>query len=157
MFRTLLFATALLTSSTLVAALPSHFMKDAIQGDYSEATLGKTIQQRGSSTEVRQFGSTLVKDHSAGLSQAQKVASRLHLHIRPSMMPAARNELAKLKRMRGKAFDREVKRYMVQDHEHDLAEFKEQAKDGDRTTAAFAAATIPVLQKHLTIARSIHD
>lgn len=155
MFRTFLFATVLLTPSILVAAPRSHFMKDAIQGDYSEATLGKLIQQCGSSVEVRDFGSTLVKDHSAGLSQAQEVAGRLHLHIRPSMMPEARSELAKLRHMRGPAFDREVKRYMVHDHETDLAEFKKQAKDGDRATAAFAAATIPVLQKHLAIARSI--
>lgn len=155
MFRSFVFATALLAPSILVAAPASHFMKDAIQGDFSEATLGKLIQQRGSSAQVRDFGSTLVKDHSAGLSQAQEVAGRLHLRIRPSMMPEARTELAKLGHMRGRAFDREVKRYMVRDHEKDLAEFKKQAKEGDRTSAAFAAATIPVLQKHLAIARSI--
>lgn len=132
-------------------------MKDAIHGDYSEMTLGKLIARRGSSAQVRDFGMTLAKDHSAGLAQAQQLARRMHLDIRPALAPEARTEYAKLQRLRGRAFDREVKRYMVHDHEKDIAEFKAQARRGDRRTAAFASQTVPVLQKHLDIARSIRS
>ncbi len=156
MFRQSLVAAALLISAPALAASDHHFMTDAVQGDYSEMTLGKYIEQHGSSAQVRQFGTTLASDHQKGLGQAQDLAKRLHMTIAPSMTPQARKELTKLQHLHGPAFDREVKRYMVHDHEKDLAEFKRQAKSGDRATSGFAAATIPVLQKHLGIARSIH-
>lgn len=155
MFRQCLIAAVLLIPAPAIAASAHHFMSDAIQGDYSELTLGKLIRQRGSSAQVRDFGATLASDHSKGLAQAEELAKRLHMKIAPSMMPQARKELPKLQHLHGLAFDREVKRYMVHDHEKDLAEFKRQARSGDRATSAFAAATIPVLQKHLDLARAI--
>jgi putative membrane protein len=120
-------------------------------------TLGKLIAQKGSSAQVRDFGATLAKDHSDGLVQAQQLARQLHLNIRPSMAPEARTERTKLQHLRGTAFDMEVKRYMVHDHEKDLAEFRAQARSGDRPTANFATQTMPVLQKHLEMARSIRS
>ncbi|MGH9549197.1 MAG: DUF4142 domain-containing protein [Terriglobales bacterium] len=155
MFRTAIITSALLIPGSALAASPAHFMTDAIQGDYSEITLGKLIAHRGSSARVRDFGATLVRDHSNGLAQAQEVARRLRLNIRPSMAPGARTELTKLRHLRGLAFDREVKRFMIHDHEKAIAEFKAQAHSGNRQTSHFAAATVPVLQKHLAIARSI--
>jgi putative membrane protein len=152
--RLLIVAAAAIPASA-VASPASHFVKDAIQGDYSEMTLGKLIQQRGNTSQVREFGAMLAKDHREGLDQAEQLAKKLHLNIQPSMMPEAKVELSKLQRLRGHAFDLEVKRYMVHDHVNDLAEFKKQAKSGDRATASFAAATVPVLQKHLNAARSI--
>ena len=118
-------------------------------------TLGKLIQQKGSSAEVRDFGAMLVKDHSDGLAQAQRLARQKHLNSKPSMMPEARTEQAKLEHLRGTAFDREVKRYMVHDHEKDIAEYRAQVGSGDHDISAFAKATIPVLEKHLKTAQSI--
>ena len=155
MVRTFLFATALLTAGPAFAAPASHFLKDAIQGDYSEATLGKLIQARGSSAQVRNFGATLTRDHGAALPKAQAVAAREHLHIRASMAPEARDELYRLKRLSGARFDREVGRYMVDDHKKDIAEFKEQARTGDKATAALATAPLPTLRKHLAMAEAI--
>jgi putative membrane protein len=155
MFRQSLIAAALLIPAPALAAPDAHFLMDAIHGDYSEVTLGKLIQQRGSSAKVRDFGATLVTDHSKGLTEAEDLAKRLHMSISPAMAPEARTEQAKLQHLRGAAFDREVKRYMVQDHEKDIAEFKRQAKNGDKYTARFATATLPVLQKHLDIAKSL--
>jgi putative membrane protein len=97
----------------------------------------------------------LTRDHGAALPKAQAVAAREHLHIRATMAPEARDELYRLKRLSGARFDREVARYMIDDHKKDIAEFKDQARTGDRATAALATATIPVLQKHLAVAESI--
>lgn len=155
MRRTILFASALAMAAPAVAAPPAHFLKDAIEGDYSEATLGKLIHAKGTSAEVRNFGAMLAHDHGAALPKAQAVAAREHLHIRATMAPEARDELYRLKRLSGAKFDREVARYMVEDHKKDIAEFKEQARTGDKATAALASATIPVLQKHLDTAEAI--
>jgi len=37
----------------------------------------------------------------------------------------------------------------------DIAAFKAQARSGDRATAGYAAATVPVMQKHLAMAQAL--
>ena len=155
MLRTILFTTAILAAAPAVGASPAHFLRDAIQGNYSEATLGRYIRSHGATAQVRNFGAMLNRDHSNGLVQAQAVARREHLAIRASLKPEARAELRKLRYLRGTRFDREVRRYMIHDHREDIAMFREQARNGDSRTAAFARATLPVLQRHLAMAEAI--
>jgi putative membrane protein len=155
MIRKFLFAAALVSAAPAIAAPPAKFLKDAIQGDYSESTLGRVIQSKGASAEVRSFGATLTRDHTKALGEVQAVAAREHVHVRPTMAPEARDELYRLKRLSGARFDREVRRYMIDDHQKDIAKFREQARTGDRATSALASATLPVLRKHLAIAESL--
>lgn len=79
----------------------------------------------------------------------------MHVSVPTAMMPEARSEYGKLQRMRGREFDREVKRYMIEDHQKDIADFEDQAKNGDRQTAALARAQLPTLRKHLRIAQGL--
>jgi putative membrane protein len=113
------------------------------------------IQSRASSPQVRSFGALLVRDHSKGLAQAQQIASRLRLRIPATLTPEARSEQRTLQRLSGRAFDREVRRYMIDDHRKDIAKFQAQARSGDRATSGYAAATVPVMQHHLAVAQSI--
>ena len=155
MYRKLLFTAVLLVSSAAGAAPASKFLHDAIQGDNSETRLGTLIAARGSSAEVRSFGRTLVRDHSTARVQAAALARRMRVSVPTSIMPEARTEYAKLQRLRGRAFDREVRRYMINDHREDIAKFEAQTRNGDRQTAALARAQLPTLRKHLRIAQSL--
>ncbi|HYX47717.1 MAG TPA: DUF4142 domain-containing protein [Sphingomicrobium sp.] len=155
MLRKFAFITALLVSSAAGAASSSSFLHDAIRGDNSETRLGALIASRGSSGAVRSFGRTLESDHSTARSQAAAVARRMHVSVPASMMPEARTEYAKLERLHGRAFDREVRRYMIHDHRQDIAKFEAQARHGDRQTGSLARAQLPTLRKHLRIAESL--
>lgn len=155
MFRKLLFATALLASSAAVAAPPAKFLTDAMKGDNSEIHLGQLIAQSGASSAVRDFGNTLVTDHTQAKSQVVAVAEQMGVRSTDAMMPEARSEEAKLRHLRGRAFDREVKRYMINDHQKDIAKFQSQARSGDRKTAELAREQLPTLRKHLRIAESL--
>ena len=155
MLRSLLFTAALVASSAATAAPASKFLHDAIQGDNSETRLGALIAARGSSAEVRSFGRTLERDHSSAKAQAAAVARRMGVDVPSSMMPEARAEQRKLERLHGRAFDREVRRYMVHDHQEDIAKFEAQARHGDRNTARLAREQLPTLRKHLRIAESL--
>jgi putative membrane protein len=155
MFRSSLFMAALFASSAAFAAPPTKFLTDAIKGDNSESRLGALIAERGSSPAVRSYGRTLERDHSSAKVQASAVAKRMGVPVPSSMMPEARAEYAKLRHLSGRAFDREVRRYMIDDHRKDISEFKEQAQSGDRRTAELARMQLPVLRKHLRIAESL--
>jgi putative membrane protein len=155
MMRKFLLGALLLSSSAAVAAPAPMFLKDAIRGNFSEVTLGRMIQNRSASAQVRRFGSMLVTDHSKGLAQAQQIAGRLRLRIPTTLTPEARHEQVVLRHLSGRAFDREVRRYMISDHRKDIAAFKAQARSGDGATAGYAAATVPVMQKHLSMAEAL--
>ena len=155
MIRHLAFAAALLCSTGAYAASAEHFLSDAIKGDNSESRLGQLIASRGHSEAVRRYGHTLHADHGKARVQASKVARQMGVPIPSAMMPEARAELSKLQRLHGKAFDREVRRYMIDDHRKDIAEFRDQARHGDRRTAALASQQLPTLRKHLRMAESL--
>jgi putative membrane protein len=155
MFRKLLFTAALVASSTAVAAPPAKFLTDAMKGDNSEVRLGQLISRAGASYSVRDFGNTLVTDHSQAKSQVVDLARQIHVRPTNAIMPEARSEEAKLRHLRGPAFDREVRRYMINDHRKDIAKFRAQARSGDRRTADLARQQLPVLEKHLRIAESL--
>lgn len=155
MRRKFLVATLVLIPSSVLAAPAAGFLQDAIQGNYSEVTLGRMIQRQGSSQQVRSFGGMLVGDHAKALEQAQGIAARMHLRIPATLSPAARREQRLLQHLSGASFDREVRRYMIEDHQKDIAQFRAQVRSGDRATAGYAAATIPVMQHHLSMARAL--
>jgi predicted outer membrane protein len=77
------------------------------------------------------------------------------LRIPATLTPQARRELVLLRHLNDRAFDREVRRYMMDDHEKDIVEFRAQVRSGERATSGYAAATIPVMRRHLAMARSI--
>jgi putative membrane protein len=110
MLRKIIIASTVLLSGTVFAAPPAQFLHKAIQGNYSEVTLGRVIQNRGANPQVRNFGAMLVRDHSRGLSQAQAIAARLRLRIPLSLTPEARRESVLLRHLNGRAFDREARR-----------------------------------------------
>jgi putative membrane protein len=155
MLRKILIVAAIFIPTASVAAPPAEFLRTAIKGNYSEVTLGRLIQRRASTSQVRDFGAMLVRDHSRGLDQAQAIAARMGIRVSVRMTPEALHERALLQRLRGRTFDREVRRYMIEDHVKDIAAFRAQARTGDRATSRYAAAIVPVMQHHLATARSI--
>lgn len=155
MIRTALFIAAVVVSTSAAAAPARQFLNDAIKGDNSEATLGRVIAARGSTAQVRSFGRTLTRDHTAARAQAASVARSIGMAPPHSMMPQARSEMHKLQHLHGRSFDLEVRRYMINDHHDDIATFKAQVHSGERHTAPLARAQLPTLRKHLRLAQSI--
>lgn len=150
-------AAFLLSAAPLLAA--SHeasFLKAAMRGDNSEMKLGAIAARRGASSDVRQFGQMLSSDHRKGKAEAAALARRLHVPVTSAMAPEAVAEQSKLAGLKGRAFDREFARYMVEDHRKDIAKFKSEAASGDRAAVtALARKTLPVLRKHLATAQSL--
>lgn len=157
MFSKLILAGAFLAFSAAPAlAKPAgQFLEHSIKGDNSESNLGRLIDQRAASAQVRSFGRTLHEDHSNARKQAAAVARHMSVPLPRTMAPEAKAEYRKLSHMQGRAFDMEVRRYMINDHRKDIADFKEQARTGDSRTAALAREQLPTLRKHLRMAESI--
>ena len=149
-------ALLLLTGTGAYAAAKSaqDFIKDAIQGDNSEISLGQLAQQKAGDAKVKDFGKTLVSDHTMAKQEASTLAKTLG--VTPSDEPTAeaKEEQDKLSKLSGADFDKEFASYMVDDHKKDIQEFQDQAKANDQTSA-LANKQLPTLQKHLQMAQAL--
>lgn len=147
---------AMLAATMPAAAATRTFLTKAVMGDNSEITLGTIAAQRGTSAGVRQFGQALVTDHRHARTEAARVARRHHIAVRTSIMPEAATERRKLMNLHGRAFDREFARYMVEDHQKDIADFTRESRSHDPADVLnLARATLPTLRHHLSLARAL--
>ncbi|HEY7247738.1 MAG TPA: DUF4142 domain-containing protein [Xanthobacteraceae bacterium] len=130
------------------------FMTEAIQGDLAEVEMGKLAQQKGTSQDVKQLGSTLVTDHGANLDKAKSVAQSAG--VTPPSAPSAKQKAMydRMSKLSGEQFDKQFAKEMVQDHQKDIRGFEKQSKSSG-PVGEFAKDTLPTLRKHLEMAQSL--
>jgi putative membrane protein len=132
------------------------FLKDAAQGGLAEVAMGRIAQSRGASVTVRKFGTRMVRDHSAANKQLMRVARRLHFSLPTRVSDEQRANMQDLRSLNGSAFDRKYGEMMRQDHETDVAAFKQENSAGtNRAVRNFAGRTLPTLNKHLEMAKRL--
>lgn len=146
---------AALLSGPALAASDSAFLTQAIQGDNAEIQVGKLAQQKGATDGVRQFGQTLVTDHTTAKQQADQVAQQLHITPPSGVNAEQKAEYGRLQKASSAAFDRMLAADMVRDHRKMISMFQKQEKSGSRATASLARTQLPVLRKHLRMAEGL--
>lgn len=137
-------------------SMDAHFVHEAAAGGLAEVRLGQLAGQKASSNDVKEFGARMVRDH--GKANDELVAlGKKHGWDVPKTLDAKHKALeASLQKLEGTAFDRAYMKEMVEDHEKDVAEFKKQsAAATDPDLKAWVARTLPTLEEHLEMARSI--
>jgi putative membrane protein len=144
-----------LAATSALAAPPQTFLRQAGMNDNSEIQLGALAEARGGSNETREMGRMLQRDHRASQQAAGPLMRRYRVPPPVSVLPEARAEMRRLQRLSGRAFDRELASFNVMAHQKAIALFQAQARTGDRETAAFARAQLPVLRAHLQMARQM--
>lgn len=134
---------------------PQAFLRKAIKGDNSEIMLGHMAEHRGADPAVRHFGQTLVEDHTMARDQAMHVAGRMGMTPPDGPTREATMERDRLAGMHGRDFDREFVHYMIDDHQKDIGEFRDEAHAMNGPASRMAREQLPTLRKHLNIATSI--
>lgn len=159
---------SLLAGSVLLAAAlvplsaradsPREFLYNALKGDNSEIMLGNLAADRARDSGVRDFGRTLVSDHSKARGEVLDVGRRFGIRPTREMAPEARDERDRLMGLSGRDFDREFVRYMIDDHRKDIGDFRDEAREHHGQVSDLAGRQLPTLHEHLRIAMSLeHD
>jgi putative membrane protein len=119
------------------------FMMNAGKGGQMEVEMGKMAAQNAQNADVKKFGNRMVTDHSKANNELMSLASEEGVKL-----PGAKAGKWKS--------DKDYMNDMVKDHEKDLAEFQEEAKNGnDADLKKFAEKTSKVVSKHLQMAKDI--
>ncbi|HEV7377345.1 MAG TPA: DUF4142 domain-containing protein [Pyrinomonadaceae bacterium] len=133
------------------------FIMEAAMGGMMEVELGRVAAQQGTSDAVKQFGQRMVDDHSRANTQLMQLASSKGITLPTDLDAKHRAELTKMSQLSGATFDDKYAKEMVKDHEKDVSLFQKQSMRGtDADLKSFAASTLPTLQEHLSMARSLN-
>ncbi len=143
------------TGAASAAESDQAFIKKVIQGDLGEIEIGQLAQKNGGSDAAKSFGEMLANDHSANRDQAQSIASALGVTPPTAPDPQSQKTIDKLSKLSGKAFDRELAKDMIADHQKDIREFTAMQRDRNTPVADFAKQTLPTLRKHLQTAEDV--
>jgi putative membrane protein len=131
------------TAAGSVSAKDKAFMRKAAKGGKMEVAMGKMASENGQSEDVKSFGKRMVTDHSKANDELMAIAKKKGVKLSPK---EPKSEQWKS--------DKEYIDMMVKDHEKDVAEFQEEAKNGDDADLKkFAEDTATTVQKHLDLAK----
>jgi putative membrane protein len=124
-------------------------------GELKEISLGHLMMKRGKSPAVRDFASHMVMDHSKAQLQLQKLAVSKGVALPTHLGTENRELLSHLEKLRPARRDHDYIQNMVADHFEDVNDFNKEAKHGDDPDIrAWAAKTVPILRRHLQMARA---
>lgn len=132
-----------------------EFMEKAAAGSMMEVEVGKLAEQKAQSPDVKAFGATLVKDHTAANEDLMAIAQKKGVQLPTTLPKKEQKEIDKLSK--SKDFDKDfVKHVGVTEHKKDIKEFEKEAKNGkDAEVKGFASKTLPTLQSHLQTAEGL--
>ncbi|HTW65377.1 MAG TPA: DUF4142 domain-containing protein [Bryobacteraceae bacterium] len=133
-----------------------QFLQMAAVSDMTEAHLGQMAQGKAAMPGIKDFGQTLVKDHTNAYQELAVLDNKLGQKI-PKGINAQRNrQVEMLTNLKGKKFDAQFLRDEVQDHERTLAAFKHEAQKGqDPEIKAYANQLLPTMEEHLREAEKL--
>jgi len=140
------------------STMDKHFVHEALVGGMAEVQLGQLASQKGTSTDIKQFGQKMVEDHTRMGDHMKTVAGEVGV-IPPTALSAQDQTLkARLEGLSGAQFDSAYIRAMVMDHETDLKAFQNEAASGSSQAVKDAASQgAAVVSQHLEMIKQIAE
>lgn len=140
-----------------IPSADKSFMEKAAQAGFTEVEGSKLAATKAASAQVKAFADQMIKDHTAAGDKLTALAGTkgVKLPTEPGVTQKAKLKLLATKD--GADFDQQyAKTIGVSAHKDTVALFKKEAADGkDADVKAFAAATLPTLEHHLTEANTL--
>ena len=135
-----------------------NFLKKAEEVDIRQRNLGRVMLEKSQNKDVKDYAQMLVDDHSKNLRDVVDLMNQKGM-AQPKDLPEVKHEAVdKLNAMSGPELDREFVKMMLDDHEKDVSEFRNEANTlQDKDVKDYATRTVPVLEKHLQKAQELQS
>jgi len=144
------------TSASTQMGASNEFASKATIGGMTEVEMGKLAQTNGGSAEVKDYGKMLETDHAAANADLASIAASENIKLPSAMDEDHSMHVKNMASKTGADFDKAFIPMMVEDHEKDIAEFKQAAaSNSNQKIKDFASKALPTLQKHLDKAKVI--
>ncbi len=134
------------------------FVSDVAKGDMAEVQLGQLAAQKGSSPQVKQLAQKMVDDYTKLTQQMQPIESSMQVKPPKKIDKKDQREVAKLNTLSGDAFDKEYLECVVQNHEKDLKQLKqEESSTANPQLKEVATKLEQLTQGHLAMAKQVAE
>ena len=144
------------TGATAITEDDKEFMTKAAQGGMLEVTLGREIAKNARSADVKKLGAMLESDHTKANEELKQLAARKGVTLPTELDADHREKVADITKLTGEKMSKEYVDDMVDDHEDDVKMFREAATEAkDPDVRAYAAKTLPTLEHHLQLSKSL--
>lgn len=132
------------------------FVEDAAIGGMAEVQFGQLATQRAQHQAVRDFGNTMVSDHTPVNQRLMTIAATLGITPPDKLDFMHRRTARKLGKAEGREFDEDYIKSQVKDHEKMIELMEDQIKEGQNADLKqLATDVLPKLREHLQMAQSI--
>jgi putative membrane protein len=148
------------TNSQSAALNPDDrtFLEKAAVGGKAEVELGQLALEKAQNDQVKQFAQRMVTDHSQANSELVSMGDKMSITLPTELDKENQDTKNKLSKLNGAKFDKEYMKAMVDDHQKDVNDFQKESSSAiNSDVKAFASKTLPTLQQHLDLAKSIND
>ena len=139
------------------AGADAEFVRDQLEMGEEEIALGQLAQERGTHPEVKRFGEMMVREHRAAGEELKQVAGA-NTAAATRQDDDLQETLDDLRKLSGRDFDRKYIEEMIDDHEEGVREVERRAENASNPELRqWAAKTLPKMQQHLELARTIKE
>jgi len=143
-------------SQDKLARADRKFIEDAAEGGMMEVQVGQLAQSKATDPNVKNFGETLVKDHTKANNELVQLANSKHVELPAGPSHGERRDIEKMGKLSGQDFDKKFVAMGVKDHEKDIKKFeKASGKVKDPELKAWIDKTLPTLREHLAMAQKL--
>lgn len=143
-------------NSRRLSAFDQQFMRRAAQGNMAEIELSQLALQRGDSDEVKQYAQRMIQEHTQANARLSQLAQQKGVNLPRELDPQHQAIRAQLEQLSGERFDQEYMRVMENDHVLTVTLFQNGTRQAqDRDVRRFASNTLPRLQGHLQMTRTM--
>lgn len=128
----------------------NDFAVKAANGGMLEMEVARLAREKSGRSDVKAFAAMMLSDHQKANDELKALAGRKNITLPARLGDDEQKHVDELAKLSGTEFDKKYVHLMVDDHEEDVKLFKKAADDADDAELkAYAAKTLPTLQKHL--------
>ena len=139
-----------MNKDTSKVAQDSSFLDEASRGGMMMVQLGKIAEKKAHYKMIKDFANMMIDDHSKINDELKSLALKHHLKLPDSLSKATEDKINDLKKLSGRRFEKQYVDMMAEDHQNDVAKFKDESQNAASSEVRqWAAKTLPTLQKHL--------
>jgi putative membrane protein len=140
----------LYTKNPLPPKSDAAFLAMAAEADMTLAHIGQMAEDRAANTKLKNFGETLVQDHTGDYQSLSILAGKMGDTIPKAIDKINTREITGLDRYHGKSFDHAFLLRESAVHQKLAAAFRREAEHGSNPDIkAYATKALPTIERHL--------
>jgi len=135
-----------------------NFAVDATYSNLAEIRMGEMAQTKAGSESVKQFGETMVREHTTALEQLQKIADEQGIDLPDTVKKQDKQIEEEISGLAGSAFDSAYMLHQVEAHQKAQQLF-ERGANNDRNPSLknYATSTLEHINMHLKMANEVKE